>query len=210
MRLLPARPAIPDLSCELGHGPDRLRRRDPRARLRMLRRPSSPGRPPRRSLPPKPPPAAHAHAARARRGEQGPGQVLARPSSATHGALHPDRAPPSRSACEVDQRRGLATALGHRPRRGHPAADPRQDLPAVLARRHVPHPRTPAAAASASPSSPRSSKRTRAPSTCSRRRAGGRRSELPFLSSPRPRMPRPLPPRPDPPRDRRRRPTVIP
>ena len=73
----------------------------------------------------------------------------------------------------VDADGGHGLDRGRRPRRGHPGADPRQDLPALLARRHVAQPARPAARVSGCRSSRRSSRRCTARSTVDETPGGG-------------------------------------
>ena len=120
---------------------------------------------------------------RARRGEQDPpghhqpdGQ-----RDPVHLRRQPDRDP------RLDRRcRRASDDRGRRPRRGHPPADPGEDLPALLARRHVAHPRDRRLGPRPRDRRRRSSPRTTGRSTCSRRPGGGAtfRVSLPLAGSP--------------------------
>jgi signal transduction histidine kinase len=91
----------------------------------------------RRDIHRGPTPASRRRADRARRGRQDPpgGHEPDGQRDAVHPAGFADRA----------RRRGrprgrVRPAVDHRPRRGHPAAAAREDLPALLACGHLPHP----------------------------------------------------------------------
>ena len=124
--------------------------------------------------------AARGRADRARRGEQDP--AGRHQPHRQRDAVHPRRQP-DRARRRGRPRRRLRRDLDRRPRRGHPAAAAGEDLPALLAGRHLAHPRHRRQRASASRSSRASSRTTTATSRCSRRRAAARPSGSAFRSS---------------------------
>ena len=164
--------------------PDRLRRRDPRPAARSPRSVA----PTREAVDPAPIVAAVSATIETRRHRARPRRTRSARCSPTSSATpcgSPRTDSPIEIAVGVDAAASARADRRHRPRRGHPAADPREDLPALLARRHLAHPRDRRQRPGARDRRRRSSPPTRARSTSLETPGGGAtfRVALPLLTT---------------------------